>query len=505
MDDGMTKIESAGQGLDEAPLGCGGDVRMDLRFATVIALLGFTSFWTVVIVVIAGGSFGSTGYGLFFDNVLRFFLLLGFALIQFLSYTCLIDRLVDSGPRFFVRLMMVVSLGAFVSVGLCVGMGVAVPISVACLVWLIFGVACGLFVVSWGTVWSMIDSGRPDSRTSSLAIAGSLVFAVGLALLLMFVPVVVSIVAVACLFVLSLYLQAFCMSQFPEPEKIDWKTSQNRLKLFSRNLITPGFAGLTLGASLAFCVILLDTETSVAVSIIGMGVGSLAVFLVLAGRRSVPRASSVERITFPIFGGALIVIPFTEGVLQAIVLTLLVAAATGYFVFHWSILMALSYRHHVQTTFHYAQGLIAPTVGTVLGWAAVIGFVQYAPISSNGAVCAVAFAIVFLLIIDLAIVPYASNRMVESMFDPLVDEGPEPSRVATWKTRCGEICIEYHLTPREQEVFALLAKGRNAEHIGKEYFISTHTVKTHTSRIYRKLSINSQQELIDLVDERRTR
>ncbi|GAA6488742.1 MULTISPECIES: helix-turn-helix transcriptional regulator [Gordonibacter] len=53
-------------------------------------------------------------------------------------------------------------------------------------------------------------------------------------------------------------------------------------------------------------------------------------------------------------------------------------------------------------------------------------------------------------------------------------------------------------------MFALRAKGRSAEVISGQLFISAHTVKTHTSRIYRKLSINSQQEPIDLAEEGRT-
>lgn len=68
---------------------------------------------------------------------------------------------------------------------------------------------------------------------------------------------------------------------------------------------------------------------------------------------------------------------------------------------------------------------------------------------------------------------------------------------------CAQLCDEYSLTPREREVFALLSRGRNAEHIGKQLFISIHTTKTHMSRIYRKMGVNSQQQLIDMVEERK--
>lgn len=64
------------------------------------------------------------------------------------------------------------------------------------------------------------------------------------------------------------------------------------------------------------------------------------------------------------------------------------------------------------------------------------------------------------------------------------------------------ICKEHSLTPREEEVFMLLAKGRNAEYIQNALFISNHTVKTHIYNIYRKLDVHSLQELLDLVDEK---
>lgn len=62
------------------------------------------------------------------------------------------------------------------------------------------------------------------------------------------------------------------------------------------------------------------------------------------------------------------------------------------------------------------------------------------------------------------------------------------------------VCARYKLTPREIEVFLLLAKGRNAEYIQNALFISNHTVKTHIYNIYRKLGIHSLQELLDIVD-----
>ncbi len=52
------------------------------------------------------------------------------------------------------------------------------------------------------------------------------------------------------------------------------------------------------------------------------------------------------------------------------------------------------------------------------------------------------------------------------------------------------------LTPREQEIFALLAEGHPTRHIAERLFISPKTVENHRSRILQKLGLRSSLELI---------
>lgn len=59
----------------------------------------------------------------------------------------------------------------------------------------------------------------------------------------------------------------------------------------------------------------------------------------------------------------------------------------------------------------------------------------------------------------------------------------------------------FGLTRREGEVFSYLSKGRSLPYIADELFVTTGTVKTHTTHIYRKLGVNSRQELLDLFEE----
>lgn len=67
-------------------------------------------------------------------------------------------------------------------------------------------------------------------------------------------------------------------------------------------------------------------------------------------------------------------------------------------------------------------------------------------------------------------------------------------------TRCAAIAERCRLTPRETEVFGMLARGRNREYIQDKLVVSRSTVKTHVRHVYEKLGIHSHQELIDLVE-----
>ncbi len=68
--------------------------------------------------------------------------------------------------------------------------------------------------------------------------------------------------------------------------------------------------------------------------------------------------------------------------------------------------------------------------------------------------------------------------------------------------RCEEIADMYLLSRRETEVMFLLAKGHNAAFIQDKLCISKSTAKTHINHIYRKLDIHTQQELLNMVEER---
>jgi DNA-binding CsgD family transcriptional regulator len=59
-------------------------------------------------------------------------------------------------------------------------------------------------------------------------------------------------------------------------------------------------------------------------------------------------------------------------------------------------------------------------------------------------------------------------------------------------TESKSIAERFGLSPREAEVAALLAEGLSNASIGEKLFISTKTVETHVTNIYRKAGVDGR-------------
>lgn len=87
---------------------------------------------------------------------------------------------------------------------------------------------------------------------------------------------------------------------------------------------------------------------------------------------------------------------------------------------------------------------------------------------------------------------------------PMVGEKPaEPLSVATVsrEEKIASLARDHGLTPRETEVFALIAQGHTGKKIEEVLAMSASTVKTHRYRIYEKMGVATKQELVDLVEQ----
>ncbi len=67
-----------------------------------------------------------------------------------------------------------------------------------------------------------------------------------------------------------------------------------------------------------------------------------------------------------------------------------------------------------------------------------------------------------------------------------------------FESACSSITSRCKLSKRESEILPLALRGRTAQRIAEELFISKSTADTHLRRIYQKCDVHSRQELIDL-------
>lgn len=206
------------------------------------------------------------------------------------------------------------------------------------------------------------------------------------------------------------------------------------------------------------------------------------------------RQIDVLRMLFPFLVVALVAMSFFSGLVYVLSNLLLLA---GYI-----FLVAVSVAFEVQTArsrsasplFVVGMSQAALAGGMALGFGlgllpSATGVTDYAVLS------AVALGLVVLLAVFITFAP-SRQSAAEEMPEPK----PEQHEQGRWKARCSAVAESAGLSARETEVFFLLAKGRGIEHIQNKLCISGHTVKTHTYNIYRKMGINSREELLDAIE-----
>ena len=183
--------------------------------------------------------------------------------------------------------------------------------------------------------------------------------------------------------------------------------------------------------------------------------------------------------------------PFAFGILMA--------GANLFVLFMWQLLFELIARNPLSGIALSLFGSLALEFGFVVD--ALLWYASqwtYAAGATSNSV-AVVFFCLFLIYCTLFLRGYSFENTIKAV-QPVGPLQNAERDATTFDQRCEEIIREYKLTPRERDIFLLLARGRNSRFIEESLVVSRNTVKTHTRNIYLKLGVHSHQELIDAVD-----
>lgn len=179
----------------------------------------------------------------------------------------------------------------------------------------------------------------------------------------------------------------------------------------------------------------------------------------------------------------------------------------GKLLFHalsWMALASLCSRNPMGSVMVLACGSVASGVGTLVGDCLAFAcnvFLIQCPHAVLGITGCMVFGLFAYVLLGLRGFSFAETIFgVQPAAPP-----PEPisvpvSREDSFKRACEAIAKDGGLTDRERQIFIMLARGHNGCRVRDELTLSYNTVKTYVKRIYHKLDVHSQQELINLVE-----
>lgn len=260
------------------------------------------------------------------------------------------------------------------------------------------------------------------------------------------------------------------------------------------------------GVSYGFTITFLQSTgpASAAIGALGGLVGCGIAVLALS-RNHLAKGRDIRRITFIPVAVALLFLPVGPP-LSYILCSLPIIAATIYTaVTSWVDASLKASEGNYNPVAVFTASKWPGWVGFFLGTLASVIVIEVSPslftivVAGLVAFICVSFAVFELRIYEERHDGEQDSDEVSSLTELVDGRGSHEKR---FQTRCDDIVRDCGLSPREAEVFRLLAKGRNAEYISQELCIAKPTTKTHIQHVYQKLTINSHQELIDLIDDK---
>lgn len=388
------------------------------------------------------------------------------------------------------------------------------PLAIDMISWLLFGFSKATICM----VWCLFLSSLPTRRTGVSIGVGSVLGSIAFPVIALTQPDLLCFAGVSALCILSALILLVLFKGSSNEVSFDDESYRNPQRILNKPAaLSYGAQGVIYGF-ITFYVCLLGPQAAVIVGASGI-IGCICVVVIML---IAPKANFdngiVQRISQPVIVLGLVLLPFLA-VEQRIICGILVNIALAFAnIATWCTVSIENCEFRLQPISRFSSRQAPLWIGFLIG--ALITTIFGSTLNDPSGPLGI---IVVILVVCLAVAfsvygadDSEAKRQLEDLM--LMDNDSEDSRDATklvhepaaddadsedsFNMRCARVCDEFGLSPREREVFLMLARGRNAKVIQEELCISASTVKTHIYRIYRKMGINSQQLLIDTVDNR---
>lgn len=352
------------------------------------------------------------------------------------------------------------------------------------------GVGSGIVVVLWGELLASVGS----RETVGISVA-SLLLAAVVYVVISLLPVSGAQLVVCALPVLCILLYRRARAGMPRPSRDEGGVRMRERPPY-RMIVIALFFGVSFGVMKGLMapmgpeqIVLRD-----ALNIAAIVVGVLALHLSTSVLR-MDFNHLTYQVALPLMAAGFLFLPL-HGV-PAVLGTAVHQCGYQYFyIVLWATWPILAQRGDVPAGWIVTWGMLAIQFGQLVGsFAAAFA----APMLGGDLELAMfsACAIFVMLLVAIFVFGNQTPETGWGFVKPAEASGAlsEPDGTATRLAR------RFRLSPREAEVFFLLAKGRNRAYIAHELSIGDETVKSHVKSLYRKMDVHSQQELIDLVED----
>jgi DNA-binding CsgD family transcriptional regulator len=350
---------------------------------------------------------------------------------------------------------------------------------------LIAGAGTACLHVEWGRLF-----GRLGPRKTIIHGTFGTLGAMGLILIALLIPDSVVCVLVA---LLPPGCCACILRQRQGMVTTTTKKKVSNLYIPWRFLCTSFIQGTAFGILQSILHVAQGALLTILISVAGCLIGTLALFLVVFLFRldfnqlmyQIGFVILAMSFVFMAVGGAL----FTSGWLLN---------AVGYRfvdILMWALCAHLIRQRGLPTNWVFPVTACALIAGQVLG--ALSGaFVQDAFDGRHGSLYLLSISMIFIILTGALLM---SNRSNVQKGWGMIRPSDSDEQNVDFAILCALVTDGFELTPRENEVFALLAQKHNKAFISQSLFLSIETVKTHTRNIYRKMELHSQEDLVALV------
>lgn len=361
----------------------------------------------------------------------------------------------------------------------------SIPFWLGVIAWSFFGVSVASLMLMWALVFS-----QNHPRSNPTFIAGSYIMAMIIFLLLSLTsPSQQTYLLVGLLLIIGSIATALFLGQKLVPAK-QITYAQQKTKSSLVQLLHAGAYGIIYGFALSFLLTFgpLSAPIGAAGALLGCG---LTIIMIKKG--TLLNSIHLRRSSFAPVVIAVLFLPFggTWGSLACSLLIIAACVCTA--IASWIVVSREVAENSLNPARAFAQnkmpGWIGFFIGSLLGGILMSTAPEWFPLVTSALAA----------LICLAFSAFELN-LHEPTNSPSESTIPASEINRRFQAKCDLVSSGCGLSPREDEVFRLLAKGRNAEHISQVLCIAKPTVKTHIQHVYQKTGINSHQELIDLIE-----